>query len=432
MADILSNTILAAYEEEINRCFRCGLCRTVCPSFAESGLEYTSPRGRLQLARNVLTGLLDIDDAVVEGRMQDCLNCMRCSEICPAGVRTDLIVLAARGELVSRGKLDPVKRAAFSGILSHPVIMRIAMAIGAVGKRAVYDGNEILQSLITRIMGMADKSFPALERPSALIRIPEITPPQYGETKKRVMYFVGCATNYLYPEVAEATVRILTRNNIEVVVPRGQACCGIPAYSSGDFKTARKLAEKNHEIIDKTDVDCIITDCSSCAAALKHDINALLDMQASPKPVYDLNEFLADSIDSGRDFGEVTGRVTYHDPCHLKRGQNIYTEPRALLSMIQKLDFVEMDEADSCCGGAGTFSYTHHNLSRKIGSRKAENIRKTGAEMVVTPCPSCRMQLEDILASEGMAVQVRHPVELIDMSFRSCDILDNEFMIVDE
>ena len=195
---------------------------------------------------------------------------------------------------------------------------------------------------------------------------------------------------------------------------------------------AGELAEKNLKVFRDIDIDCIITDCSSCSAALKHDVKELLDVESFDVPVYDLNEFLVNVIKIDRSFGEIPMRITYHDPCHLKRGQGIFSEPRELLTMIPKVDFIEMKDADMCCGGAGTFSFTHHELSRKIGSRKSENIRNTGAQYVATPCPACKIQIDDILNHEGVDIKTIHPVELLDMSYRKKDEVDGEFILVEE
>lgn len=429
MAEPRPERHLERYADNINRCFRCGLCRSVCPSFAAAEVEAASPRGRVQYARSLLAGELGHGD--VEDRMLDCLGCMRCADICPSGVRTDRIVTAVRAELVDRGRLHPVKRLAFRGVLTHPAIMRIATTIGALGDRAVYRPSDALRELVPRIAGMEDKAFPAFAPERALDRLPETVPSGYGSTRLRAAYFVGCATNLLYPEVAEATVRVLSRMGVELVIPRGVSCCGIPAYSSGDFDSARTLARRNRAVLDALDVDCIVTDCASCSSALKHGVEEALGMPAASKPVYDLTELLADLAADTELPGPVEETVTYHDPCHLARGQGITEEPRDVLKRIPGLEFIEMTDADACCGGAGTFTFTHHSLARKVGASKVRSIRETGAAIVATPCPACRMQLDDLLAHGGLAVQVRHPVELLDRAYRRLDMTENGFEFVE-
>ncbi len=415
MADNNSMPHLAACEDTLARCFRCGLCRTVCPSFEEIGLESASPRGRLEFARAVLAGEADLENAV-ERRMLDCLTCMRCTDTCPAGVETHHVVLAARAELAARGRLDPVKKAAFRTVLRSPRLMGITAKLGAAGQALAYRPSHLLQTLVPRLAGMEDKRFPDLAFSTGMDRWPARIPAEGDVPIMRVGYFIGCATNLLYPEVADAAITVLKCHGVEVVIPRGQACCGIPAYSAGDLDTARALAKRNREVFADIEVDCIVTDCASCAAALKHDAAAMTGIEPVPGTVYDLTEFLANKLDLEAPSGTVEVRTTYHDPCHLARGQNIRREPREILRLAGA-DLVELAEPERCCGGAGAFAFTHHDLARKTGARKTADIRATGAACVATPCPACRMQIEDLLAHEGLEIAVRHPVELLAAAY---------------
>ncbi len=416
MPDINELDILNRHEDNIAHCFRCGLCRSVCPSFDEIGLESAAPRGRVQFAAAMLEGKTGFDRAFQE-HMLDCLNCMQCAVNCPSGVRADQIVLAARAELAKRGKLNLIKKLVFNTALKSPKAMDFLTRLAGWGQTRFYAGNRLLEALVPKFSGMNGKKFPTLSVRHALDRIPMRSPAE-GDANIRVGYFMGCATNLIFPEVADATVRVLTRNGVEVIVPRGQVCCGIPVYSSGDFKNAKKLAERNRALFNALDVDCIVTDCASCSAALKHDVHEILGVEPFNIPVFDLTEFLANEIRLSPDFCELPMKVTYHDPCHLKRGQNISREPRDLLRMVPGVTFIEMDEADRCCGGAGTFSFTHHDLSRKVGARKTESIRNSGAEYVAVPCPSCKMQLDDLLNHEGICSRTIHPVQILDMAYQ--------------
>ncbi|MFA6472413.1 MAG: (Fe-S)-binding protein, partial [Candidatus Latescibacterota bacterium] len=260
MANAHELPILKEHEDSISKCFRCGLCRSVCPSFEETGLESASPRGRIQFAGALLDNSISLKGAFEE-RMLDCLNCMKCSEICPSGVKTDRIVLAARAELARRGKMNPVKKLIFNTVLKNHHVLISLSKLAALGQKWFYEGNTILEALVPKLSGMGDKKLPSLAGKSAMKRLPEVIP-ACGDKILRVGYFVGCATNLLFPEIAEATVRVLTRNNVEVVIPRGQVCCGIPVYSSGDLRNAKHLAEQNLRVFRDLDIDCIITDCA--------------------------------------------------------------------------------------------------------------------------------------------------------------------------
>ena len=421
---------LEAYREEIERCYRCGLCRSVCPSFAASGAEYASPRGRVQFARAVLEGNARLDRTVRE-HIFDCLNCMKCVEICPASVRTDRIVVAARAEFARRGKIGLIKKFMFTAIIRSARMLRLSAFAGRLARRWFMEPGGALDTLGPRLMGLGDKTLPDLTGRTAMNRLPEVNPALYGEPNMRVAYFVGCATNYISPHIAEAAVSVLTRNNIEVIIPRGQVCCGIPVYSSGDLGHARDLAAKNRAVFDGLGADCIVTDCASCSAALKHEVTDLTGAKLFDVPVYDLTEFLASVIDIDRDFGPLPGTVTWHDPCHLVRGQGIAREPRELLGMIPELELREMTGAGDCCGGAGAFAYTHHDLSRAVGASKALHIRETGADMVATSCPACVMQITDLLTHEGIDTPIVHPVELLDRAYRQNDVADDQFIFVE-
>jgi len=347
----------------------------------------------------------------------DCLNCMRCADVCPAGVSAGRIVLAARADMVKDGDLPLVKKLAFNTVLKHPALLGLASKLGAAGKKIFYDTNELFTALVPRFAGMDDKKFPSPVTEQTMDRWPERVKADAGEPIMRVGYFIGCATNLIYPEVADATIRVLRHNGVEVVIPRGQACCGIPVYTSGDYANAEKLAKRNRDVFAGLEIDCIVTDCGSCSAALKHEVEDYVGIKTFDVPVYDINEFLVSQITLKKPEAAVDMRVTYHDPCHLKRGQGIWREPREILTMIPGLELVEMEDADYCCGGAGAFAYTHHDLSRKVGAPKVDNIRKTGAEHVATPCPSCTMQIEDLLHHEGLDIPVIHPVTLLDQAY---------------
>ncbi|GAG28581.1 unnamed protein product, partial [marine sediment metagenome] len=241
------------------------------------------------------------------------------------------------------GKLDILKKIVFNTVMKSPLLMSMAAWAASISQRWFYTGNTFLEALVPRLTGMEDKHFPVMASTRSVSRWPTINPPVSGVRFMRVGYFIGCATNLMFTDIADATIRVLTLNNIEVVIPGRQACCGIPVYSSGDFKAAKSMAKHNLRVFSRLDVDCIVTDCSSCSAALKHDVTELLDVRPFGVPVYDLTEFLVNVVDIDRDFGKVPVKTTWHDPCHLRRGQGIYEEPRELLRMVPGVEFGEME-----------------------------------------------------------------------------------------
>ena len=409
--------LLTKYKSEFARCFKCGLCRSVCPIFDEIKVESAAPRGRVQLARAVESGELELTD-IFKDKMLTCLGCMTCVENCPSGVKTDEIIYAARADLVDKGKLNFAKRLVFTGLLKNSHFVTFCAHFGSIFQRIFYHPNGFLQALVPRLIGLEDKTFPTFAQRSFISSSSEIIRTENGRTPVgKAGFFVGCATNYIYTDIGKATLKILSHHDIEVHITPEQGCCGIPVYTSGDFKSAHSLAERNKIALESLNVDYYLTSCSSCASALKKDCTNLFNAKMLSKPVFEITEFIMGKLKLKGDMNPLPVTVTYHDPCHLNRSQGISVEPRNMLKSIPGLKYIEMDEADQCCGGAGSFEFTYHNLSRKIGIKKGNSIKKTGVQYVATPCPSCRMQLEDILNHLKLGVKVVHPVELLAAAY---------------
>jgi len=196
---------------------------------------------------------------------------------------------------------------------------------------------------------------------------------------RSVAYFVGCAGNLIYPESASAAVEALSRAGVEVVIPKSQGCCGTPVFNAGDFVTAREMASRNIETLQSCGADAVVTACASCGLTLKREYEELLGFDGGVGlPVFDLTEFLVlrganvtplaqsaglDAAPGTAGSGARKVRVTYHDPCHLSRGQGISEDPREVLRSIPWVEFVEMRDADRCCGAGGSFSLSHYELS---------------------------------------------------------------------
>jgi len=406
-------------EEEILRCSRCGTCRQVCPVFAETLTEVQVARGKIALAGAALDGRIDASRELSR-RMTLCLNCKTCVEKCPSGVRADEIVLAARDRLHREGKNPFLKHAFIDQVWTRGRVFARFMQT-ASGLQPLLFRRERDRSARSRIAlpGLdPDRRVPVLASESLLSRLPKVVSPA-GASRMRVGLFLGCATNWVYPEIGESVVRILSRAGIEVVIPEGQECCGVPMLNAGDFDKAAAQRDKNRTAFREYTLDAIVTACASCGLALKKEMDEILEdgPYLPGVPIYDVSEFLVRGPKI-----EIPGaldpvRVTYHDPCHLRRGQGIVEEPRRLLRAIPGVELVEMPEADRCCGGGGLFSLSHYDVAQKIGARKAEAIRESGADLVVTGCPACMMQLTDALARSGHDAQVIHTAALLARAF---------------
>jgi glycolate oxidase iron-sulfur subunit len=246
----------------------------------------------------------------------------------------------------------------------------------------------------------------------------------YGQSHYRVGFFLGCAQNLLYAEESQATVRVLARNGCTVITRRDVQCCGMPARGYGRLDLVRKQAIHNIEIFEKTGVDLIITDCATCGSTLK-DYEALLQHESEwasraktfSSRVRDVSEFLAD-LPLKKPEGRISSRVTYHDPCHLRRGQQVWQQPRYILGMIDGLEYVELPEADWCCGSAGSQLITHYDTSVKVMERKLKNLSSTQAQVIASGCPGCQMQLNTAIKRHDLDIRVVHPITLLDDAYQ--------------
>jgi glycolate oxidase iron-sulfur subunit len=247
----------------------------------------------------------------------------------------------------------------------------------------------------------------------------------YGESRYKVGFFLGCAQNLLFAEESQAAIRVLRRNGCTVITPRDVQCCGMPARGYGRLDLVRLQAKHNIAVFERTAVDVVVTDCATCGSTLK-DYQALLSDEgdwadragAFSARVRDISEFLAE-IPLEKPKGTLSTRVTYHDPCHLRRGQKVWQQPRALLSMIDGLEFVELPESDWCCGSAGSQLITHYETSTRVMNRKVDNLTRTDARVIASGCPGCQMQLNTAIRRRGLDVRVVHPVTLLDEAYEA-------------
>ncbi|MHC1696542.1 MAG: (Fe-S)-binding protein [Geobacteraceae bacterium] len=255
-----------------------------------------------------------------------------------------------------------------------------------------------------------------------LSRHPEII--QGEPDRPRIVYFVGCMTNFLYPEIGEAAVALLKSLGCTVIIPKNQHCCGFPALSGGDLDTFRELALKNLAALEDHQPDYIMTACASCGGAFHRMYPRVLG-ERYPDVAERFRALSEKTVDAAvllqklgfspdQDVAPLQ-TVTYHDPCHL-RSRGIAGQPRELLRAVPGLSLVEMPKADSCCGLGGTFTVHHYGTSMAIDSQKTAAIKSTGVQTVVTGCPGCMLQLSDGLQQAGSRARVRHTLEILARS----------------
>jgi glycolate oxidase iron-sulfur subunit len=410
---------------EIERCLKCGLCRSVCPVFAEVLDESGCARGKIALIEALSEDSLTLS-RIFSDRLSKCLDCKACMEACPSGIKVDELVLAARAEIFRRGKFPFLKKLIFRHLLRRGRLLPPVSKFAAFVERKILRGlppSSPYRILLPLVKIDKDRTLPVFAERTLMDDFGEIISPK-GKPRKRVGFFLGCSTNLIYTDIGRAVVRVLVGEGFEVVIPRDQGCCGVPVYTSGDRQTGTELALKNIKAFEKYKLDAIVTACAACGAALKRDYKTILGFRegALGTRVYDLNEFLVEFSDLEFDTGPQNhANVTYHDPCHLSRAQHITEAPRRILKAIPNVTFKEMEEADRCCGGGGMFSFTHYDIAKEIGKKKATYVAATGADIVATSCPSCMMQLKDMLHRNGLPQQVVHIVQILASCYPRLD-----------
>jgi glycolate oxidase iron-sulfur subunit len=248
--------------------------------------------------------------------------------------------------------------------------------------------------------------------------------PAHGTRRVRVGLLLGCVQRVFFSDVNLATVRVLTAEGCDVIVPRTQQCCGALMVHSGREREALDAARALIDAFAHHDVDVVVTNAAGCGSTLK-EYGQLLrdDPQYSAKAAAlasrcrDISEVLAElSPQAPRHPLHV--RVAYHDACHLQHGQGISAQPRQVLQTIPALEVLEIPEGGLCCGSAGIYNLVEPEPAHALGARKAANILATGAEVVASSNPGCLLQIRTELARTGQSRPMMHLVELIDASIR--------------
>lgn len=399
------------FTEEVYRCMRCGACTAVCPVFAVIQREPAVARGRLRLIREYLDGNQELTPKM-RGYLDLCLGCRACAESCPPGVNTDRVIRAARAKFALDRGQPLVRQVLLRSVMNRPE--RFDRALGSL-KLARSTG---FSKLLPKTVGLRVNMLPPLPGQTFRERLAGL---DLKPGKKKVGFFPGCLDNSVFPQVALASVRVLEKHGFGVIIPGDTVCCGVAHRNYGDLEGARQLAGQNIRAFAGAEVDVILTGCASCGSTLQEygDLFAGEPGEEAAanfsRKVTDISRFLEGLLEPGT--SPVDAVVTYHDPCHMSRYQKIKEAPRKILSATPGVNLVEMAEADRCCGGGGTFNIFHYQLSMEILRRKIENAGRTGASILATSCPSCRIQIMHGIKRHGLAMEVLHPVEILARSY---------------
>jgi len=411
---------------DLQKCTRCGFCQDVCPTYKAELNEGSVARGRLKLAKMVEEGKYRWDrDSKLHKHINDCLLCGACVSNCPGSIPVSEVMIKARQKINKQSGTDLFYKVAYKGALSDQKKLKLGrnfMRLYQItGVKRLVTATGILKAIPP--LKVMEERMPEVPKKTFFEMLPDLVV-QLQNPKYKVAYFCGCATNSFFGDVGAATVKVLQKLNCQVYAPTVE-CCGEPHKGAGDLEEAKRLAKRNIDIFfNEKNFDFIITDCATCGSALKNykrllgdDIAYQMKAEQFSAAVYDLNQFIVYKTDaleniSAIDNQEIT--VTYHDPCHLVRGQKISEAPREILKKIPSVVLVEMEDTNSCCGGAGSYGFTHHRLSKKFLQNKMEKVKATGANCLATCCPACMMQLGYGIRSEQLNMKLVHPVQLLD------------------
>jgi glycolate oxidase iron-sulfur subunit len=401
--------------EAVRNCVHCGFCLAACPTYGELGQEVDTPRGRIVLMKEVLEGSLDLEAAAPH--LDQCLGCLACEPACPSGVRYRDLISPFRALTAAKRKaapLEKLRRALVSASLPYPGRFRWAARAAKLFSPLAAVAPPAMRPMFTLL-------------PDSLPRRHDLNEvnPAVGERRARVALLAGCAQQVLDPDINAATVDVLTRNGVEVVVPRDQGCCGALSWHVGDHAAAAKFARQNLSAFPH-DVDAIVTNTAGCGSGM-HEYPLILRGTADEeraaalaKQVCDVSVFL-DRLGGLEEIPELATslKVAYHDACHLSNGQGVRDEPRRLLRRIPGLELLEIRNGHLCCGSAGTYNIDQPEIAASLGRKKAEAVVATGAAVLASGNIGCSTQLRMHLSRLDSGVQVWHTVQILRDAYRS-------------
>jgi glycolate oxidase iron-sulfur subunit len=419
----------------IDSCVHCGFCLSTCPSYRVIGKETDSPRGRIYLMDGVNEGKIPLSPATVQ-HFDSCLGCLACVTTCPSGVQYDQLIAATRPQ-VERNHDRPLPerllRQLIFSVFPYPQRMRALLRpLGLYQKSG-------LQKLV-RSLGFLKQISPQLAAMESML--PRISPQAFedtiptfiaaeGEKRYRVGMLLGCVQRLFNPEVNDATVRVLTANGCEIVVPKSQGCCGALSHHQGQEDQAKVFARQMIDSFADTEIDAIVINASGCGHTLKEYAHILQDDPNYSKKakefvskVKDVQEFLAEvgltaKLSSLQDKPLV---MVYQDACHMLHGQKISVQPRQLLKQIPGVQLREPIDAALCCGSAGVYNILQPDVAEELGRQKVENLTNTQAQIIASANIGCYVQISKHLELQNKTTPVLHPMQLLDYSIRGVQL----------
>lgn len=417
--------------DQLDACVHCGFCLSNCPSYRVLGSEMDSPRGRVYLMDAIQSGRAELNETAVS-HFDSCLGCLACVSACPSGVQYDQLIEATRGQVTrnwQRSWPELLLRRSLFALLPYPERLRPLLRLAQVGQKLGLQQwlrNSGLTKALPKPLAALEALLPELEEASFRDPFPMVIPAQ-GDRRYRVGLLLGCVQRLFNPAVNEATVRVLTGNGCEVVIPPDAGCCGAVTHHQGEEEQTRALARDLIDRFAAHDLDAILINASGCGHTLKLYGHLLADdpdyaekAAAFAAQVKDVQEFLAEVGLTAplQPLQDEPLAIVYQDACHMIHGQGIRQQPRDLLARIPGVELREPVDPGLCCGSAGVYNILQSEVAEELGRMKAESLVNTGATVVASANIGCYVQISRHLGLQGQPLPVLHPMQLLDRSMR--------------
>jgi glycolate oxidase iron-sulfur subunit len=420
----------------MDKCVHCGFCLPACPTYVLWGEEMDSPRGRIWLMRKAATGEAPLDN-IFQQHIDRCLGCMACMTACPSGVEYNKLIEDTRGQVErqaerthSRSLSDRLFRKLLFATFPHPKRLRLLGVPLAMYQRTGLQ-KFIRDSGMLKLVPARLRSMEALLPPVPLNPFHSLprTVSSANKSRGRVAMLTGCVQDAFFAHVNAATARVLAAEGFEVIIPQSQSCCGALMVHSGLDQPAADYAKRMIATFEAANVDTIVINAAGCGSTMKEYGHLLRNdpvwsarAAAFSAKCKDISEVLS-AVTPIAPRRPINLRVAYHDACHLRHAQAIFTQPRALLAQIPELTIEELAEANLCCGSAGVYNLLNPEPANELGDRKVQHLLATGADAVISANPGCLLQLMNGLRRRGHAeLPTFHMVELLDASIRGLTV----------
>ncbi|WP_055074536.1 (Fe-S)-binding protein [Pseudanabaena sp. 'Roaring Creek'] len=437
--DLRGDSLFPAFDSKnppnpqlIDACVHCGFCLSTCPSYRVIGKETDSPRGRIYLMDGINEGEIPLSPAIAQ-HFDSCLGCLACVTTCPSGVQYDQLIEATRAQTERnhpRSLPEQLLRKFIFATFPYPKRLRVLLApllaYQKLGLQKLQRSLGWLEKLLPKQILAMESLLPNLTPQSFQDNFPEVIAAK-GEKRYRVGMLLGCVQRVFLPEVNNATVRVLTANGCEVVVPKMQGCCGALSHHQGQEAQTLELAKQTIDAFADLNLDAILVNASGCGHTLKeyghilkNDPDYAAKAELFSQKVKDVQEFL-DRVGLTAKLSPLQDRplaIAYQDACHMLHGQKISLEPRRLLRQIPNVQLKESIDAALCCGSAGIYNILQPEVGHELGEMKVTNLTDTGAQLIASANVGCITQIRKHLKLQNKNTPLMHPMELLDYSIR--------------